>query len=110
MTKIVSDNNTCIIHGKALSEEKAMTFLESKRYFNIDYSLHSWILRADEKHICSIKFCPLFKKYLSDKMWNICIKMMIYDECKKTLNKYFPDDVVFYILEKTFSKPKLAKV
>ena len=40
--------------------------------------------------------------YLKDKFWKIGNRGLVYNECKKILKRYLPNDIVLFILKKCF--------
>lgn len=107
MTKIVSGKNLTITHGKALLKNEAEIAV---KYPNNDYntfSCLSWVARADTPHECTVRPCILKRIYLRHKLFDICVKRMLYEECKRFLGTKVPRDIVIYILEKSFCKKRL---
>lgn len=104
MSKIIINNKTTITHGKAL--KKCIADSVSRldyNYLNQDYFITSWIDRADKPHKCNVDSCPLFKMYLRDKFWKIGTRGLVYNESKKILKRYLPNDIVLFILKKCFT-------
>lgn len=107
MTKIVSGQNVTITHGKALLKNEAEL---SVKYQNNNYntfSCLSWVTRADTPHDCTVQSCILNRIYLKNKLWDIGIKLMLYQECKRFLYTKLPRDIVIYILKKCFHRKQI---
>ena len=105
MTKITqtTTNKSTIVHGRALSKERARTCVDMK-YYKTGREVISWIARADKPHKCDVKFCNLYRIYLKNNFWKIGVKGLLYYECIKVLKNFIPDDIVFYILNLSFYK------
>ena len=112
MSKIINDNKTFVSHGKGLNKNIADSACEVSNdksaraidYLDRGYKVISWIDRADKPHKCNIESCPLFRLYLRDKFWTIGFRALMYNESKKILTKYLPNDIVIFILKKCFRK------
>jgi len=105
MTKItnIKNNNSEIVHGRALSQKRATTCVDMK-YYKTGREITSWVARADIPHKCDVKFCNLYRIYLKNNFWEIGVKGLLYYECIKVLKKLIPADIVLYILNLSFSK------
>ncbi len=105
MTKITNrkNNNSEIVHGRALSKERAKSCVDMK-FYKSGCKIKSWVARANTPHKCNVKFCNLYRIYLKNNFWELGIKGLLYYECLNIFKKFFPDDIVLYILEKCFSK------
>ena len=107
MTKIVSGQNLTITHGKALLKNKAEIAVDYQNNNDYTFSSLTWVAKADTPHECTVRPCILKRIYLRHKLWDICVKLMLYDECKRFLATKIPRDIVIYILEKCFCKKRL---
>jgi len=106
MTKILSNQISTITHGKALLKNQAENAVN---YMRNDYAVSSisWVARADTPHECTVRSCILKRIYLRHKLWDIGVKRMLYEECKRFLYTKLPRDIVIYILEKCFCKKQI---
>lgn len=97
MSKVITKNKVTITHGEALTKDIAQYFA-NKDYFYNGYHIMSWIEREDNPHKCNVDLCPLHRLYLKNKFSTLCSKLLIYEESKKVLKTFLPDDIVIYIL------------
>ena len=102
MSKIMTKNKVTVTHGKALTKDIAEYFA-GKDYFYNGYHIMSWIERVDKPHKCNVNLCPLNHLYFKNKFLTLCAKVLMYEQCKKVLEQILPDDIVIYILKKSFS-------
>jgi len=103
MSQINLNNNSSVFHGKSCDKDVALSFADAQSndlYTNC--IITPSILRADIPHKCDVERCPLFRLYVRDIFWKISDKALMYYECKKILKKNLPDDIVTYILKKSF--------
>lgn len=108
MTEVTVGQNIFIFHGKAIPKYSAEFGTEHSNYIkDINYSTFSWVARADTPHKCDVNPCILNRVYLKNKLWDIGVKLMLYEECKKFLYTKVPRDIVLYILEKCFCKKRI---
>ena len=108
MTEVTFGQNSFICHGKAITKNAANCAVKRPNYIeNINYSTFSWVARADTPHKCDVNPCILNRIYLKNKLWDIGIKLMLYEECKKFLYTKVPHDIVLYILEKCFHRKQI---
>ena len=108
MTKISKGRNSTITHGKALLKNEAEIAVKYQSYDDYNtVSWISWVARADTPHKCTVNPCILNRVYLKNKIWDIGVKMMLYEKCKRFLYTKVPLDIVIYILEKCFCKKQI---
>lgn len=107
MSKVITNNKTSVSHGKGLTKDVAEYFA-SKDYFYNGYHIISWIERADKPHKCNVDLCPLHRLYFKNKFLTLGSKVLMYEECKKVLEKILPNDIVIYILQKCFCNKRLG--
>lgn len=106
MTEVTVGQNSFICHGKSISKYSAeYGTKESKK--DMSYKTFSWVARADEPHKCNVYPCILNRIYLKNKLWDIGLKLMLYEECKKFLYTKVPNDIVLCILEKCFHRKQI---
>ena len=106
MTKILSNQISTITHGKALLKNEAENALKFK-HNDYAFSSISWVARADTPHECNVRSCILKRIYLRHKLWDIGVKRILYEECKRFLYTKLPRDIVIYIMEKCFCKKRI---
>ena len=104
MSEIKIGQNLNIIHGEPLIKDSAEKAALNSNYAYNKCQLVSWTERADTPHRCQVFSCKLNRIYFRNKLYAISIKLMLYDVCKKVLEKRFPEDIVLYIIKKCFSK------
>lgn len=107
MTRIASNKNITITHGKALLKNEAEIAVKYQKNDYDTFSSISWVARADTPHECTVRPCILKRIYLRHKLWDIGVKRMLYEECKRFLYTKVPRDIVIYILEKCFCKKRI---
>ena len=108
MTEVSVGQNRFICHGKSISKYSAESFNKNTTYIkDINYSTFSWVARADTPHKCDVNPCILNRIYLKNKLWDIGLKLILYEECKKFLYTKVPHDIVLYIMEKCFCKKRI---
>ena len=107
MTKIASIQNITITHGKALLKNEAEIAVKYQKNDYDTFSSISWVARSVTPHKCDVRPCILNRIYLRHKLWDIGVKRMLYEKCKRFLYTKVPRDIVIYILEKCFAKKQL---
>ena len=106
MSEIRVGRDTTITHGKALTKDTAESAAADAYRTNI-CSIVSWVERADIPHKCNVYSCTLNRIYLTNKLWGVALKLVLYDECNRFLYTKLPNDIVLYILEKCFCRKRL---
>jgi len=108
MTEVSFGQNKMICHGKAIPKCSAENGTKDSMYIkDINYSTFSWVARADTPHECNVRPCILNRIYLRNKLWDIGIKRMLYEEYERFLYTKLPRDIVIYIFEKFFCKKQI---
>ena len=106
MSKIISNDKINIIHGKPLEKGVVEFFAIGDCFYN-NYNTISWIEKATKPHKCNVDLCPFHRLYFKNKFLTLSLKVLMYEECKKVLEKNLPDDIVIYILKKCFFNKQL---
>jgi hypothetical protein len=104
MTELKIGQHSNIIHGEPLLKNSAENAALQSNYVYNTCRIVSWVEKADTPHRCDVFSCKLNRIYFRNKLHTISIKLMLYDVCKKVLEKRLPDDIVLYIMKKCFYK------